>query len=83
MELPYNPSNAASIIAFAKTLVGKSLTSEFSDELGRLNISNKDKGHLGKMIEKLFFKYEPNSNAEADFREAGLELKATGLKTLI
>lgn len=31
------------------------------------------------MVEELFFKYEVNSNSEADFNEAGVELKCTPL----
>ncbi len=53
MELPYNPASASSIIAFANTLVGKSIMAEYPDEVGKLQISNNDKGHLGKMVEKL------------------------------
>ncbi|QXP68645.1 DNA mismatch repair protein [Polaribacter sp. AHE13PA] len=34
------------------------------------------------MLEKFYFGYEPNSDAEPDFLEAGLELKSTPLKTL-
>ena len=35
------------------------------------------KGGLGNLIEKHFFHYDPNSNPEADFSLAGLELKVT------
>lgn len=35
------------------------------------------KGGLGNLIEKHFFHYDPNSNPEADFSSAGLELKVT------
>lgn len=34
------------------------------------------------MIEELFFKYPVNSDPGPDFREAGADLKATGLKKL-
>lgn len=82
MRLPYNIEDKHSIIQFAKKLIGKSIQSEFSDELEQLDLSNTDKGQLGKIIEKLYFKYEPNSKAKADFEEAKLELKSSGLKQL-
>lgn len=33
-------------------------------------------------MEKFYFGYEPNSDAEPDFKEAGIELKSSPLKTL-
>ncbi len=82
MELHYNIEDKDSIIKFAKKFIGKSIQSEFNEELKNLNLSNKDKGQLGKVIEKLYFQYEPNSSAKADFAKAGLELKSSGLKQL-
>ncbi|WP_245676502.1 Sau3AI family type II restriction endonuclease [Crocinitomix algicola] len=40
------------------------------------------KGNFGQILEKFYFGYEPNSDAEPDFKEAGLELKSSPLKTL-
>lgn len=82
MMLPYNLNDKESIIEFAKLLIGKSVQSEFADEIVLLKINAKDKGRLGKVIEELYFGYKPNSNPQADFKEAGLELKASGLKKL-
>ena len=82
MKLPYNPNDKNSIIQFAKKFIGKSIQTEFGEELKQLNLSNNDKGQLGKVIEKLYFKYEPNSTAKADFEVAKLELKSSGLKQL-
>ncbi len=82
MKLPYNPSDKNSIIQFAKQFIGKSIQKEFGEELKQLTLSNNDKGQLGKVIEKLYFKYEPNSTAKADFEDAKLELKSSGLKLL-
>ena len=82
MSQLYNPSNKDSIIEFAKQLIGKSVISEFREELKEIRLSNKDKGQLGKVIEQLYFRYAPNSNSHADFKEAGLELKSSGLKQL-
>jgi DNA mismatch repair protein MutH len=81
-NLPYNPLEKNSIISFAKEFIGKSIESEFGKELNNLNLSNRDKGQLGKVIEELYFKYKPNSDSNADFIEAGLELKSSGLKIL-
>jgi len=35
------------------------------------------KGGLGNLLEEVYFGYKANSNQEADFPEAGVELKAT------
>ncbi len=43
------------------------------DVSGRL--SEKNKGDLGQIIEEGWFHYSPNSEAEPDFIEAGVELK--------
>ena len=40
----------------------------------------KSKGGLGQVIEESFFGYEVNSNAEADFKHLGIELKVTAFK---
>ncbi|WP_212934573.1 Sau3AI family type II restriction endonuclease [Bacillus hominis] len=40
----------------------------------------KSKGGLGQVIEESFFGYEINSNAEADFKHLGIELKVTAFK---
>src|SRR5699024_5686870 len=42
----------------------------------------KGKGSFGQILEKFYFGYEPNSDAQPDFPEAGLELKSSPLKTL-
>ena len=81
-KLPYDHLDKSSIISFAKEFIGKSIQSEFGEEIDSLNLSNKDKGQLGKVIEELYFKYKPNSDSNADFKEAGLELKSSGLKKL-
>lgn len=82
MELPYNPQDKNSIIEFAKLLIGKSILTQYSNEIEKLNINSQDKGRLGKVIEELYFSYKPNSSPLADFKNAGLELKAAGLNKL-
>ena len=82
MKLPYDSDDSKSIIEFAKLLIGKSVMTEFANEIPRLNLNEKDKGRLGKVIEELHFRYKQNSSPSADFKKAGLELKSAGLKTL-
>ena len=77
-KLPYDVTSQKSILLYAKRLEKKSLSNFFSKE----QVKRKDKGSLGKLIEKLYFCYNPNSEAAADFKEASLELKVTPLKKL-
>ncbi|MBS7289366.1 MAG: hypothetical protein KIG56_02095 [Bacteroidales bacterium] len=44
--------------------------------------ARKGKGRLGQLVEEYFFGYDVNSNPDADFSDAGLELKVTPLKEL-
>lgn len=39
--------------------------------------STNAKGQLGNFLEKYYFGYNPNGRSEADFKEAGIELKQT------
>lgn len=77
---PFDETNADSIIQYAKQLKNKTLREACGDDIEQANY--KGKGNFGQLLEKFYFGYEPNSNAEADFLEAGLELKASPLKTL-
>ena len=86
-NLPYIKSSKESIENYALNLREKT----FKDVLlNDPNITNEDrsllfeyynnprsKGSLGQLIEKHFFFYDINSKSEADFNEAGLELKVT------
>lgn len=73
----YDNKDPLSIFAYSKYLIGESLSSLFGDEVDEHFF--KGKGGLGQMVEQLFFGYEVNSNREADFKEAGVELKCTPL----
>lgn len=73
----YDPLSATSILDHGMMLLGKSLR-EVHPEADLLG----GKGGLGKAVEKFHYEYEPNSEAEPDFAEAGLELKCTPLKRL-
>ena len=80
MKLPYNPSDKNSIIEYAKKLTGKSLRQVCNPEV--LEHSYSGKGNFGQVLEKFYFGYEPNSLAEADFAQIGMELKSSSLKQL-
>src|SRR5690554_7268790 len=69
-----------SIIEFAKLLKHQTLRQSCGSEIEKHGY--KGKGNFGQILEKFYFGYEPNSNAEPDFKEAGIELKSSPLKTL-
>lgn len=82
-KLGYDPASPESIEQYAIQLKDKT----FMDvvlEKGNVasdaveGYANKfRKGGLGNLLEEVFFGYRANSNQEADFPEAGVELKAT------
>ncbi|MES2655159.1 MAG: Sau3AI family type II restriction endonuclease [Bacteroidota bacterium] len=80
MKLPYNHKDKNSILEFAKLLKGKTLREACDESILKHNYSGK--GNFGQILEKFYFLYEPNSDAEPDFAIAGLELKSTPLKQL-
>lgn len=82
-ELPYDATDPEDIKRYAKQLVGKTFSDIAVDspEVYQGGCS-KNKGHLGQYVEKNFFLYEPNSSKDADFKEAGLELKVCPVKYL-
>lgn len=76
MEKQYNPTDIKSIFEHSKGLIGHTLRDFAPDDYqGR-----KGKGGLGEMVEEIFFGYDKNSNPDADFSVAGVELKCTPLK---
>jgi DNA mismatch repair protein MutH len=79
-SLPYDDSNLNSILNYALLLLNKSLSDVIENDL---EISFKGKGSFGQKVEKLYFKYEPNSNPEPDFVKVGMELKTTPLKKIV
>ncbi len=76
-SLPYDDSNINSILNYALLLLNKSLSDVLENDL---ETSFKGKGQFGQKVEKLYFKYEPNSKSEPDFVKVGMELKTTPLK---
>ena len=78
-DLYYDITSAHSIIKYAKELIDSTLREKCP------NIDSKyyhGKGSYGQLLEKYYFGYEPNSIAEPDFLEAGIELKSSPLKKL-
>ncbi len=82
-ELGYDPASPESIESYAVQLENKTFL-EVVSEKGNLAsdaveaYANKlRKGGLGNLLEEVYFGYKANSNQEADFPEAGVELKAT------
>ena len=79
MTQPYDRSDQWSILEYSKKLLGKTL----EEAIAPTQIEElRGKGKLGQLVEKYFFGHELNLNQEADFSEAGLELKRTPLKEL-
>ena len=76
-KLPYDKTSAESIWQYSAGLLGHTLR-----EFAPVDYIKKGggKGSLGQMVEELYFMMENNSRPEADFTEAGMELKCTPLK---
>lgn len=75
--MEYDASSPKSIVEYSKKLPGHSL-----DEL--INFAEqaenfKNKGNLGNLVEEYFFKIHPGNEQVPDFKEAGVELKTTGI----
>lgn len=82
-QLGYDKTSATSIFKYSQRLIGHSLLEIVGeDTIKSSNLQGQGKGGLGQMVEELFFHYKVNSDPGPDFREAGLELKDTGLKRL-
>lgn len=73
-------TSADSIIEFSRQLKNQTLRQACGPEIEKHGY--KGKGNFGQILEKFYFGYEPNSDAEPDFKEAGIELKSSPLKTL-
>lgn len=83
-QLEYDKTSISSIFAYSQRLIGHSLRELVDEEeQKKSHLQGQGKGGLGQMIEELFFHYPINSYPGPDFREAGMDLKATGLKRLM
>ena len=76
----FDLTDVNSIVEFAEKLKNKSLREACGAAIE--NHGYKGKGNFGQLLEKFYFGYEPNSKAEADFVEVGMELKSSPLKKL-
>jgi DNA mismatch repair protein MutH len=76
----YDTTNPKSILDFSKKLKNQTLRQVCGIEIEKHGY--KGKGNFGQILEKFYFGYEPNSNPEPDFKEAGMELKTSPLKIL-
>ncbi len=77
-QLPYDITSADSIYDYSKKLIGKTL----EQAVGKDGLDDAlNKGKLGTLVEEHFFEYKPGPNRdhEPDFKEAGVELKVTGV----
>ena len=73
-NLPYDKTNSLSIESYAQNLIG--LTTKKA--LGFQQLLSGNKGGLGQILEKNYFRIPTNSRPTPDFEEAGVELKVTG-----
>lgn len=84
----YDKSSKESILKYAKSFINKSLKDVLSDneceiiQKEILKYKGRRKGLFGDLIEKHIFGILNNNNAQADFKDAGVELKTTSLKQL-
>lgn len=77
MDVMYDKNDKSSIVLYAKVLEGMTLR-KVCGEVAMFQVGGK--GNFGTLLEKYYFDYEPNSDSQPDFPEAGLELKASPLK---
>ena len=78
MKYQYDRTDKVSIWRYSAKLLETTLSSaiypnQIDEEIG-------GKGKLGQLVEKYFFGYDLNSNPDADFSDAGLELKCLSLR---
>jgi DNA mismatch repair protein MutH len=95
MNTKYNLNNKSSVLQYAKLLTGKTLRELLSKDSiktiehleflakqkAKINSKKVNKGRFGHKLEKYYFEYEINSDANSDF-PCGLELKVTPLKQI-
>lgn len=73
----YDKSSADSIFDHALKLTGKSLSDASVLPIDFVNL--RDRGKLGTLVERFYFKHTPPNDHNPDFKEAGVELKVTGV----
>lgn len=73
----YNKASAESIFEHALKLTGRSLSEATALPVDIVNL--KDRGRLGTLVERYYFQHQPPNDHNPDFKEAGVELKVTGV----
>lgn len=73
----YDKTSVESILEYSRGLIGKTLREALSELEIETNADHK--GDLGTLVQTLYFGLEKDNLREPDFRDAGLELKTTGL----
>ncbi len=84
----YDSSNPKSIEEYAQKSIGKTFSEVCRENSSVYDVGTLDgylpeyngKGNLGQIIEEQFFHYKCNSDSDADFKDAGVELKVTPYK---
>lgn len=85
----YDNKSKEAILKYAKQFVNKSLYDILNEnqhkEIKRQinNYKGKRKGYFGDLVEEYLFGIKNNSDSNADFKEAKVELKTTAIKKLI
>ncbi len=74
----YDNTSPISIETFAKKIEDKTLREVVPEYFSTIG----GKGRLGQLVETQFFGYDLNSLSEADFAEAGIELKVCPIKKI-
>ncbi|MDY4474476.1 Sau3AI family type II restriction endonuclease [Mitsuokella sp.] len=88
----YDKTDPSSIESYGRQMIGKTFRSIYEGAMasGRIHTIKEDKatymarhadknykGGVGNLVEECWFGYRANSDAQADFPEAGVELKVT------
>lgn len=73
----YDKTSAESIFDHALKLTGRSLSETAVLPVDVVNL--KDRGKLGTLVERYYFRHRPPNDHNPDFKEAGVELKVTGV----
>jgi DNA mismatch repair protein MutH len=80
-QLPYDDTSAIAILEFAMPLTGKTLRDFLQDDERDAVMENRaNKGDLGNLVEKYYFRINPGNSPQPDFPKAGVELKTTAVE---
>lgn len=79
-SVQYDENSPQSILEYSKLLTGRSLRYFMSNsELLEVTQNKKNKGDIGNLVEKYFFRISPGNSPEPDFPRAKVELKTTAV----